>query len=174
MRYALIFLLVGLCAVSVACKLMDPIRLEPTIEDSPALATALRVNDAAKSDQLLRGFYGLQSGTWRWTAPQFAVALGTPAGAGQHGARLSLDLDLPDASIASLKNVTVAATINHVPLEPETFTTPGRHQYQREAPASAFASEEATVEFSVDKFLTPPNDGRNLALIVTAIALEPK
>ncbi len=139
---------------------MSPIRLEPTIEDSAALATALRVNDAAKSDQLLRGFYELQSGSWRWTMPQFAVALGTPAGAAKRGARLLLDFDLPDASIATLKNVTIAVKINDVPLEPETFTTPGQHEYQREVPASAFAKQEATVEFSVDKFLTPPNDRR--------------
>ena len=174
MRHVFFFLLAGLCAVTVACKSMTPIRLEPTIEDPAALAPALRVNDAAKSDQLLRGFYELQSGAWRWTAPQFAVALGTPAGAAERGARLSLDFDLPDASIATLKNVTVAAEINHVPLASETFSTPGRHQYQHDVPASAFAKQDATVEFSVDKFLTPPNDGRNLALIVTSVALEPK
>lgn len=174
MRHAFFFLLAALSAVTVACKPMSPIRLLPTIEDSAALATALRVNDAAKSDQLLRGFYELQSGSWRWTMPQFAVALGTPAGAAKRGARLLLDFDLPDASIATLKNVTIAVKINDVPLEPETFTTPGQHEYQREVPASAFAKQEATVEFSVDKFLTPPNDRRNLALIVTAVALEPK
>ncbi len=173
MRYPLLFPIAGLCAVTVACKPITPIRLQPTIEDS-TLASSIRFSETAKADQLLRGFYDLQSGSWRWTAPQFAVVLGAPAGAATRGARLALEFDLPDASIATLKNMTVAAKINNVPLPPETYTTPGRHQYRHEVPASAFLSQDATVEFSVDKFLTPPNDGRNLALVVTAVALEPK
>ena len=156
-----------------ACKPITPVRLQPTIEDS-ALASTIRFSDTAKADQLLRGFYDIQSGSWRWTAPQFAVVLGSPAGAAERGARLALEFDLPDASIAALKSMTVTAKISNVPLPPEKYTTPGRHQYRREVPASAFVSQNVTVDFSVDKFLTPPNDGRNLALVVTAIALEPK
>ena len=150
---------------TLACKPISPIRLQPTIEDPAALSTAIRVNDPSETNQLLRGFYDLQAGSWRWTAPQFAVALGAPPGAATHGARLMLDFVLPDASIAGLKNVTVAARINRAPLVPETFSTPGPHRYERVVSPSAFGKEDVTAEFSVDKFLTPPNDGRNLALI---------
>jgi hypothetical protein len=174
MRHALFFLLVALCAVAVACKPIDPIRLEPTIEDPPALASAIRFSDPGKTSQLLRGFYDLQGGVWRWTAPQFAVTLAPPAGAATRGARLVLEFSLPDSSIDLLKNVTVAAKISHVPLPPETFTTPGRHQYQSDVPASVLDKREVTIDFAVDKFVTPPKDGRDLALIVTAVALEPK
>jgi hypothetical protein len=172
MRYALL-LIESLCIVTMACKPITPIRLQPTIEDS-ALASSIRFSETAKADQLLRGFYDIQSGSWRWTAPQFAVVLGTPAGAATRGARLTLEFALPDVSIASLRNMTVAAKIGDLPLPPETYTTPGPHQYRQEVPASAFVKQGTTVEFSVDKFLTPPNDGRNLALVVTAIALDPK
>lgn len=174
MRFPFLVLLAGLGAVMVSCKSKDPIRLQPTIEDSAALANVVRVSDPASAGQLLRGFFNVQSGAWRWTGPQFAVRLGSPTGADTRGARLVLDFNLPGASIATLKNMTVAAKMNGLPLPPETYTTPGDHQYQSDVPASAFAAQEVTVEFSVDKFLTPPNDGRNLALIVTAIALESK
>ena len=174
MRYALFLLIAGLSAVAVACKSIDPIRLEPTIEDPPALSSTIRFSNPGKASQLLRGFYDLQAGSWRWTAPHFAVTLGSPPRAITRGARLVLEFDLPDSSIAALKAVTVAANIGNVPLTPETYRTPGPHQYQRDAPPAAFVNANVNIEFSVDKFLTPPNDGRHLALIVTAIELEPK
>ena len=43
-----------------------------------------------------------------------------------------------------------------------------------EAPASALSKNLVDVEFTVDKYLTPPNDGRNLALIVVSVGLETK
>ena len=174
MRYASLFLLAGLCAVAVACKPLGPIKLQPTVEDPPALGSAIQFNEPPKGNQVLRGFYDLQNNAWRWTGPRFAVILASPPGADTRGARLVLDFNLPDASITSLHELTVTARINHVSLAPETFNTQGPHQYQRDVPASAFQNHDVTLDFSVDKFLTPPNDGRNLALIVTAIALEPK
>ena len=162
----------GVCAIAVACKPIDEIRLEPTIEGPAALSSAVRLSDSATVNQLIRGFYDLQGGSWRWTAPQFAVLLAAPPGSATKGARLTLEFTLPDPSIATLKNITVTAKVNRVPLTPETYSTSGAHTYRSEVPASAFVGEDVTAEFSVDKFLTPPNDGRNLALVVTAIALE--
>ena len=166
--------LASLCVVAPACKVSDPIHLEPTIEDAPALASSLRFTDPVMAGQLVQGFFDLQGGAWRWTAPQFEVLLGPPAGAVSRGARLVLDFTLPDPSIASLKTMTVTANVNHLPLPPDTYTTAGQHQYVRDVPASAFVSQEIAVQFSCDKFLVPPNDGRRLALIVTGVALEPK
>src|SRR5579872_2041052 len=130
MRYAFLLLIAGLCALVVACKSIDPIRLEPTIEDPPALSSAIRFSNPGKASQLLRGFYDLQAGSWRWTAPHFAVTLVSAPRSATRGARLVLEFDLPDSSIAALKNVTVAANIGNVPLPPETYSTPGPHQYQ--------------------------------------------
>ena len=174
MRHVLHFLIAALCAVTVACKSITPIRLEPTIEDAGALPSAIRISDPKSTPQLLRGFYELQAGAWRWAEPHFAVDLGTPAGAATRGARLVLDFNLPEPSIAALKTVTVAAQAGSLPLPPQTYTTAGLHQYQPEVPAEAFVKDEITIGFSVDKFLTPPDDGRNLALVVTAISLESK
>ena len=174
MRYAPLSLLVGLCALTAGCKSIDVVDLQPTIEDTPALASTIRAGDPAQSNQLVSGFYEIQAGAWRWTAPQFQVLLAVPRAAATRGAQLVLQLSLPDASIASLKNITVAATINRVPLAPETYSTAGPHEYRRDVDPAAFTAKEVSVAFSVDKFLNPPNDGRNLALVVSSIALEPR
>jgi hypothetical protein len=174
MRYAKIFLAAGLGAIALACREKTLSRMEPTIEEARPLTSAIRFSEQPRGDQLVKGFYELQGDSWRWTAPQFEVLLGAPPNAPAQGAHLVLEFNLPDPSIASLKAVTLAAKINNVALPPETYTTSGMHEYRREAPPSAFIAPDVIVEFSVDKFLTPPGDGRNLALVVTAVALEPK
>src|SRR5579883_309780 len=174
MRHALLSVVVGLSTLAAGCKSIDMVELQPTIEEAPALASAVRVSDPAQANQLVSGFYEIQAGAWRWTAPQFQVLLAAPRAAATRGAQLVFEFSLPDPSIASLKSVTVGATINRLQLPPETYTTSGLHEYRRDIPASALGAPEVSVAFSVDKFLTPPNDGRNLALVATAIALEPK
>ena len=138
------------------------------------MASSIRFSDLSNANQLLRGFFDLQAGTWRWAGPRFAVQLGTPAGGATRGARLVLDFNLPESSIAALKTVTVTAKIGGLLLPPQTYSTAGAHRYEADVPASAVVPQQVTVEFSVDKSLTPPNDSRKLALIVTAISLEPK
>jgi hypothetical protein len=174
MRYAKIFLAAGLCAATWACRSKTLTRLEPTIEDTRPLASSVRLSEQPRGEQLVKGFYDLQGGVWRWAAPQFEVLLGTPAGAQARGANLVLEFSLPDPSIAGLKDITVAGQINHVALKPETYSSSGAHEYRRETPPAAFLGPDTLVEFTVDKFLTPTGDGRNLALVVTAISLEPK
>jgi hypothetical protein len=174
MRHRTISLVAALCAVTLACREKTLSRMEATIEEARPLTSAIRFSEQPRGDQLVKGFYELQAGSWRWAAPQFEVLLGAPPGAPERGAGVVLEFNLPDPSIASLKQVTVAAKVNNVPLPPETYTTSGTHEYRRDAPPSAFIAPDVIVEFSVDKFLTPPGDGRNLALVVTAVALEPK
>ena len=165
---------VCLCTLTLACKRPDPIRLQPTIEEPAALASIVRISDPTTYRQLLRGFYELEVNAWRWAAPKFDVALGTPPSAPKKGAVLFLDFTLPETSMATLKSITIAARVTRTELAPETYTTPGPHEYRREVPAAAFTRDVVDVEFSVDKFLTPAGDGRNLAVITKAIGLEPK
>ncbi len=121
-----------------ACKRPDPIRLQPTIEEPAAPASVVRIADPSTSEQLLRGFYGRENGSWRWTAPKFTVALGVPPSAPKLGAALALDFTLPDASVRELKRITIGASVGGEKLSPETFDTPGAHEYRREIPAAAF------------------------------------
>ena len=70
-----------------------------TTEPGGPLLSVVSVSDPAASAQLVRGFYGLEGGGWRWTAKQFEVALKPPAGAAQNGAKLSFHLNVPDPII---------------------------------------------------------------------------
>jgi hypothetical protein len=157
-----------------ACKRPDPIRLQPTIEEPAVLASTVRISDPVTYGQLLRGFYELEANTWRWAAPRFNVALGTPPGAPKKGAVLFLEFTLPETSIAALKSITITGKVARTELPPETYTTPGSHEYRREVPAAAFTRDVVDAEFFVDKFLKPAGDGRELAVITNAIGLEPK
>ena len=163
-----------LLALTTACKRPDPIRLEATIEEPPALASTVRVADLSTSSQLIHGFYELTNNNWRWAAPKFSVVLQTPTTAYSNGAWLVLSFTLPETSIDTLKNITVVAKVGQAALTPETFATPGEHTYRHEAPGAAFTKDLVYTEFTVDKFLKPANDGRDLALIVTAVGLDPK
>lgn len=169
-------LLPALClAVSlIACKRPDPIRLQPTIEEAAPPASIVRTADAATAGQLLRGFYALEQNSWRWTSPHFAVLLGTTSGARRDGATLDLRFALPEQLIQALKTVTVSANVGATALAPEKYTTSGDHEYRRDVPASAFRGDSVTAQFTVDKSLTPPNETRNLALVVFSIGLEAK
>ena len=174
MRHGAILLAALVCMAAAACKNKNPVRLEQTIEESRPLLSKLRFSEQSRADQLVRGFFDLQAGSWRWTAPQFEVVLASPEGAQTRGAELVLDFDLPDPTINTLKNITVAAKLNRLSLAPETFSTTGEHQYRREIPPDAFLSQDAVVDFTVDKYLQPPGDGRRLALVVSGVGLEPK
>jgi hypothetical protein len=160
--------------LSQACKRPDPIRLQPTIEEPATLVSMIRIADPSTSSQLVRGFYPLESNTFRWAAGKFSVALGTPAAAHTNGAWLVLIFNLPDVSIQTLKKITLTAKTGDVELSPEVYTTPGEHQYRREVPVSALTKDVFEADFTVDKFLTLPNDSRELGLVVTRIGLVAK
>ena len=174
MRNTRFFTALWLCALTQACRRPDSIRLQPTIEEPATLVSMIRIADPSTSGQLVRGFYPLEANAWRWAAGRFRVALGTPAGARKSGAWLILVFNLPDVSIRTLKRIALAARTGDVELSPEEYTTPGEHQYRRELPASALTKDVVEVDFTLDKVLKLPNDGRELGFVVTQIGLETK
>ena len=174
MQHLKFLAVVCLWTLTLACKRPDPIRLQPTIEEPAALASVVRTNDPLTFRQLLRGFYEIEVNTWRWAAPNFHVALGVPPSAPKKGAVLFLEFTLPETSIAELKSITITAKVARTELPSETYTTAGPHEYRREVPAAAFTSDVVDAVFSVDKFLKPAGDGRELAVITKAIGLKAK
>jgi hypothetical protein len=174
MQYLKLSFVIGLCLLTVACNRLEPIRPLQTIEDAAVLSSTIQIGDEATDGQLMRGFHELQDGNWRWAAPKFSVVLGTPTAALKNGAWLRLECSLPDASIQAFKTITLHAKIGSLTLPPETFTTSDRHEYLREVPSTALTPGIVGVDFAVDKFLKPADDGRELALVVTAISLESK
>jgi len=174
MKYSYLLFATCLCAVLSGCRNKEPIRSQPTVEEPRSLSIVVRMSDAAASAQLLSGFGAVEAGSWRWSAPQFAVALGSPPGAKQNGATLALEFALPDVSIKTLKQMTVSAPTGDVTLGPETSSTPGGHTSSRAIPPPAFKSDPLQVRFNVDKFLKPEGDYRQLSLVVTSVELKSK
>jgi hypothetical protein len=150
----------------------DPAALVPE-QDTP-LVSVVNVNDPAASAQLVRGFYALESGTWRWTMKKFEVALKPPAGAAENGARLDFRFTIPEVIFTRMGEVTVSATINGLALRPETYLKPGDYMYVRDVPAAALKGDAVAVEFTSDKGIAPTaEDAHEFALVAVAMGLEP-
>jgi hypothetical protein len=168
-------LLLAVALVPMGCKRPKPAPVQLTVEEAPRMASTVRMGDAAAESQLLSGFYGIESGAWRWTGKQFTVALRPPAGAAQKGATLEARFTVPDVVIAKLKNITVTASMNGQKFAPETYSKAGEYTYKCDAPAAAFKGDSVKVEFSLDKAM-PPGGGdiRELGIVALSIGLTPK
>jgi hypothetical protein len=170
--------LVALCclaiAVAPACK-RRKVRSAATDEETPRMASVLNLGDPKVEPQLVNGFYGVESGAWRWSAKQFTVSLRPPLGATAKGAKLNVKITVPQVVIDKNQNVTLSATVGNAALPPETYTTPGDYFYVRDVPASALAGESVRVDFALDKAMAPSGaDIRELGIIVFSIGLEGK
>jgi hypothetical protein len=174
MQHFKLLLAFSLFALTAACRRPDPLRLQPTIEEPPALSSLVRMADPATATQLLRGFYPVEQNAWRWSAPRFSVVLGAPLSASRSGASLVLKFSLVDPEIASLKRLTLSATAGNAALAPETYIESGEHEYRRDVPAAIFSDANINFNFSLDKFFKTEHDDRQLGLIVTSVALEAK
>ena len=168
-------LVAALAMTSVTCKRAQRVRVQPTEEEAPRLASTVRASDSKLESQLVNGFYGVEGNAWRWTAQKFTVVLRPPMGASTRGAVLDLALTVPGVVIEKLKTVSLAATVDNVPLSPETYTEPGQYTYKRDLPASALAGESVRVDFQLDKAIPPTGaDLRELGVIVSSVGLDPK
>jgi hypothetical protein len=144
-------------------------------EQNAALASVVNVNDPATSAQLVRGFYAVEAGAWRWTAKDFEVALKPPPGAPEKGARLVFRLNAPEPVISKFRAITLSASLNGLQLAPESYSKPGDYVYARDVPASALKGDVVVAEFHSDKAIpSSPADTRELALIAVSFGLESK
>ena len=133
----------------------------------------LNVADETTANQLLSGFWWVESGSWRWTAREFAAALQPPEDAENRGATLYLHLYIPDSQIDSLGAMTLTATAEDQELQSETFSKGGTYIFTCEIPRDLMATSILPVKFSFDKALTPLEaGGRELAAVVTGIELQ--
>jgi hypothetical protein len=163
-----------LIAAAPACK-RRKVRSAATDEETPRMASVLNLGDPKVEPQLVTGFYGVESGAWRWSAKQFTVSLRPPLGAAAKGAKLTVKITVPQVVIDKNKNVTLSATVGNAALAPETYTTPGDYFYTRDVPAGALAGESVRVDFVLDKAMAPSGaDIRELGIIVFSIGLEGK
>jgi hypothetical protein len=151
------------------------VKVAPSETEAPALASTVKASEVSQEPQLLNGFYGIESNTWRWTAKQFSVLLRAPIGAAQSGAALSVALTVPQVALDRSGSLTLSASVEGTPLPPETYAKSGRYEYRRDVPASALSKDAVRVQFSLDKAMPPAGaERRELGIIVTSVGLQAK
>ena len=143
--------------------------------EKPGIASTVHTGDPKLATQLIRGFYGIEASSWRWTKQQFSVVLRPPAGSAEAGANLVMRLSVPEAVIQKQQTISLSGMVGDAALPAETYTKPGPYTYTRPVPAKALAGESVQVDFQLDKVMPPaPPDKRELGVVVESIGLEPK
>jgi hypothetical protein len=142
-----------------------------------APASVVQMGDSATANQLLSGFHTVEGGVgdnaWRWTGPDFSLALAPPAST-QHGARLLLRLYFPETQIQKLGPMTLTAFVAGEPLAPETYAESGSYDFVRNVPACFLNTNVLPISFSFDLYSPKSeSDGRDLGAVVLMAALEP-
>jgi hypothetical protein len=148
-----------------------------TIEEKslPALSTMVHVADPKTAGQLVKGFHGVEQNAWRWTMKEFSVTLGPPPVGMEKASLLRVKLTVPDAVINKVGPVTLSASVEGTPLEPEKYSKSGEYAYSRDVPAEALRGDVILAEFSLDKAIPAgPLDRRELGIVVSSIGLESK
>jgi hypothetical protein len=158
-----------------SCKRHERIRLEPTEETIPQLASVVHTADPQSALQLLKGFHEVEENSWRWTMSKFAVTLKPPPGSASRGATLRFSFTIPEAVIQRVGAPSLTARAAGTPLGTEKFEKSGEHAYIRDVPPAVLRQEAVTVDFVLDKYLAPGAvDGRELGLIASVISLDAK
>ena len=158
----------------IACKPNRSITLEATIEEPPRLSSSVEMGDARTTGQLIAGFHRVEENSWRWTAGHFAVRLGLPPGASHNGVWVVMKFNVPEVLLERYQAITLSAQLNHLALASETYTRSGSYEYRHEAFVPP-QIDSVEVDFSLDKYLASGVvEARELGLVVSSIALEPK
>jgi hypothetical protein len=148
---------------------------EPPASTSQTLASVVRMNDPQTNKQLMKGFYGVEGGSWRWTAGKFAVRLQIPPGAAQSGATLNLNLNIPDAVLQKVGKITITGSINGMALKSAEFEKSGAALYSADVAQSLLTGDSVEADFTLDKSIPPgATDRRELGVIATSVALVAK
>ena len=137
------------------------------------LLSTVHMADPRGAVQLLKGFYDVEQGAWRWTKKAFSVALKPPPPLPDQPVTLELRLTVPELSVQRLQTLTLSATVNGVSVGAETFDKPGDFTFSKPVPAEALTGEVAKVSFKLDKaFAAGEIESRELGLVATSVALK--
>jgi hypothetical protein len=162
-------LLCGLALAPAACKRSAKHALLAATD----LRSVVPMGDPGADGQLVAGFHSAEGNSWRWTEGKFSVILRPPPGAAVEGAKLELNLNIPDAVIQQLGAVTLSAAAAGSRLPPEKYAAAGNYVYTRNIPANALSGDSVSVEFATDKAIPAGRiEKRELAVIVTSVGLS--
>jgi hypothetical protein len=137
------------------------------------LVSSLKMNAPSAKQQLTKGVFQLESGSWRWTAGNFTITLKAPPGAAQKGATLTLNLMVSDSVLKQVHSQSLTAAVGSQTLKTEKYVDAGPHTFTADVPASALTGDTVAIDFSLDNSLPPgPADRRELGVIITAVSLD--
>jgi 4-amino-4-deoxy-L-arabinose transferase-like glycosyltransferase len=123
----------------------------------------------------LEGFNQIEPGGWRWTTREFAVSLRALDESEQAGARLTLQLFIPESSIQKLGAITLTARLGDRVIGSETYSVAGDHTFTRDLKPGWLKAGANRVAFALDKSVKPSAaDGRELGVVVSSASLEAK
>jgi len=142
---------------------------------SPRVSSSLKMGDAGSSAQMVKGVYGVESGSWRWTSGHFSILLRAPLAAAQHGGTLTFSFTIPDVVYQKLGKLTMTVSTAGKKLHSDSFATAGAHTLTADVPADMLIKDTVTFDFDLDKSIpASATDSRELGVIATAISLESK
>jgi hypothetical protein len=141
----------------------------------PRLASTLKMGDPAASAQLVKGVFGVEGGSWRWTSGHFSILLRSPLAAAQHGGTLTFSFTIPEVVNQKLGKIAMTVSSGGKKLNSDSFSTAGAHTLTADVPADLLIKDTATFDFDLDKTMpASANDSRELGVVATAISLESK
>jgi hypothetical protein len=163
----------AMLAVVSGCARGDKIKLEPTDESVPVLVSNVRAADPNGSVQLVKGFHGVEHGSWRWTMARFSVTLLPPQDGKERGADLVLKFTIPASVIDNLKSTTVSVLVQNTPVGKQVYKAVGEYTLRLDVPATLLKDETVNVECAVDPYLAAGTvDARELGLVFLSAGLE--
>jgi hypothetical protein len=139
----------------------------------PGPQSVIRMADLHTQKQLLKGFYQLEAGAWRWTDKDFSVMLKVPEDAAKNGGVLTLQGSLAPESVQN-GPVEISCQVSGQPVEKKSFTKQGQIIYRVDVPASALTTSLVAADFSLSSTHRVPGDERDLGIIATIIGLHAK
>lgn len=155
------------------CK--DKINTQKTLEEPPPPASVVETGNPKVANQLIGGFYGIESNAWRWTARQFRVALGIPKGAAAKGASMKVDFAYPEPSFKSLGVNKISALVKDKVVASTAVNKEGSATWTFDVEPALLTGRDLEVLFVLDKAVPPSAaEARELGVVANRFELSSK
>ena len=153
----------------------EKIKLEPTDESVPVIASTVSAADPNSSVQLVKGFHKVEYNAWRWTMGKFVVTLRPPPDGKQRGAELVLKFTIPESVINQVKSTTISMLVQNTPIVKQSYNAAGAYTLVGEVPATLLGGEAVNVECIVDPHLAAGLvDARELGVVFLSAGFDAK
>jgi len=128
----------------------------------------LHLGDVRCRPQLLRGWYGIEDGGWRWMAREAEVALPAPAGG---AARFEMQLYFPPGHLERAGGpVTVNVALDGEPLAEQTYAQPGGYLLSQPVQTGLLTPGEHRIRVRLSRAAPPAGgDQRELGAVVQGL-----